>query len=474
MTVPRPALRIFSFAVVGLLLLASNAGAAGPDREPTPRMDAADTPGSPLDLRAVSFGQRGTELVLRFRTAAEWEPSQLVPGSANALCVRIHYGELKSPRSRLCVVDRGENTPGLAYSRLDPFGQIVENRIVPTTISRYDKYSLMAAFEPSSANLRQGRFTWRAESAWACAEEAPCADVAPNVADVTARVSPLAEPRCFGAASRNPRHRCTNRALRLAVVPTPSEALLTGNARCVLISLTQPYTCQFGVRAAVANRTVALVGDSHAAHWRGALEVVAQARGWRGFSLTRSGCPLSAAPPDLPKARRKSCADWRRAVRGWFRRHPEVTTVFVSQLSGTSVRAPRGVRRREHQIRGYLRAWRSLPQTVRQIIVLRDVPFSTANTPLCVERAMRNRRRAGPACAIPRSRALRRDAAAIAARRPGMARVHLVDLTPAMCSPRLCFPVVGGVLVHKDKTHITALFAGTLGPLLQARVERLL
>ncbi|MEA2194433.1 MAG: hypothetical protein QOG42_867, partial [Solirubrobacteraceae bacterium] len=53
-------------------------------------------------------------------------------------------------------------------------------------------------------------------------------------------------------------------------------------------------------------------------------------------------------------------------------------------------------------------------------------------------------------------------------------RVHLIDLTKFMCGPRLCYPVVGGVLVHKDKTHITPLFAGTLGPFLLQRVSRLL
>jgi hypothetical protein len=471
---PGPVLRIFSFTLLGLLLTAVNAAAAGPDREPTPVPDGADAVASPLDLRAVSFGQRGTELVLRLRTAGAWQPSQLVPGSANALCVRVHYGTLLTPRARLCVVDRGENAPGVAYTRLDPFGNTVESRIVPSSISRYDDRSFTAAFEPSAVNLGLGRFSWRAESSWTCGAPAACTDLVPEDGNVVARVRPLTEPRCFGAASRNPRRRCRNDALRLSVLPSPSDALLTPNARCAIFSLRTPYTCQFGVRAAVANRTVALVGDSHAAHWRGALEVVSQARGWRGFSLTRSGCPLSAALPDLPRARRASCADWRSAVQGWFRRHPEVQTVFVSQLSGTDVKAPRGVDRREHQVRGYLRAWRSLPRTVRQIIVLRDVPFSSESTPICVERAMRNRRRAGIACAMPRSKALRRDAAAAAARRRGAARVHVIDLTPTMCSPRLCFPVVGGVLVHKDKTHLTALFAGTLGPLLQSRVDRLL
>ena len=50
----------------------------------------------------------------------------------------------------------------------------------------------------------------------------------------------------------------------------------------------------------------------------------------------------------------------------------------------------------------------------------------------------------------------------------------MIDLTPFMCSQRLCFPVVGGVLVHKDKTHITNVFAGTLGPFVLKGVDRLL
>lgn len=474
MNAPGPVLRIFSCALLGLLLLAATASAASPNRDPKTYIDAADAPDSPLDLRAVSFGQRGTELVLRFRTAREWDLALLTPGSGRALCVRIFYGTLRTPRARVCIVDRGNDRPALTYARLDPFGQTVENRMLSGTISRYDKVSFTAQFEPSAVNLRQGAFSWRAESTWTCAEPAACADVAPDGANVAARVTPLAEPRCFGAASRNPRHRCRSAALRLSVLPTPADALLQPNSRCSIVSLKTPYTCQFGVRAAVANRTVALIGDSHAAHWRGALEVVAQARGWRGFSLTRSGCPLSTALPDLPKARRDSCARWRRAVVRWFGRHPEVRTVFVSQLSGVDVRAPKGVKRREHQIKGYIRAWRGLPRSVRQIIVLRDVPFSTEDTPTCVENAMRARRPPGNACAIKRSKALRRDAAATAARRPGTARVHVIDLTAAMCSSRLCFPVVGGVLVHKDKTHLTSLFAGTLGPLLQGRVDRLL
>ncbi|HEV2785572.1 MAG TPA: SGNH hydrolase domain-containing protein [Solirubrobacteraceae bacterium] len=469
----RRILRIFSLTLVALIV-PSGGAAAAPNREPLPHADRPDAGDSALDLRSVSFGQRGTELVLRIVTAGEWEPSQLSALEGRALCVKLHYGNLPTPRAQICAYDKGEGLAGLAYSRLDPFGGTVENRLVSASIYRFDKRSLRAVFEPSSVNLNQGRFSWQVESTWSCAEPPACTDRLPDRGTIAAQIKPLVEPPCFGAAARNPRDRCHNRDLRRAVIPTPAEAALTPNARCAIVSTRVPYTCQFGVRAAIANRTIALVGDSHAAHWRGALEVVAQARRWRGFSLTRSGCPLSTATPQLERKRRRSCQQWRRAVRRWFTRHPNVQTVFVSHLASARVRAPRGRSRRAYQIQGYIRAWRMLPRTVRQIIVLRDTPYSTDNSPLCVERAMRQRRRTDVACAIARGKALRRDAAAVAARRDRSGRVHLVDLTHFMCSRRLCFPVVGGVLVHKDATHLTSLFAGTLGPFLLRRVSRLL
>lgn len=449
---------------------AASAGAAI-NRDPLPHADGADTPGSPLDLRAVTFGQSGTQIVMRITTAQEWKTSQLRSSPGRDVCVKLFYGRLSTPRSRLCIFDGGEDKPGLTYARLDPFGASVSNGVIPASMSRPDTRSVEAIFDPYTVNLSQGDFSWQAFSKWSCAEPAACNDVVPDAGTVNQRIRPLAEPRCFGAASRDPKSRCVNPSLRRAVVPSPQDAVLTPNAPCAITSTKLPYTCRFGVRSPRATRTIALIGDSHATHWRGALEVVAQARGWGGYSLTRAGCALSTATPDIDKARRKSCTDWRKAVFAWFGRHPGVQTVFVSQAVGLGVRAPRGRSAREHQIQGYRRAWRRLPRTVRQIVVLRDTPIVRENTADCVERALNRRRRAATSCALSRAKVLRRDPAAVAARRPNTARVHVVDMTRFMCSPKLCYPVVGGVLVHKDTTHLTSVFASTLGPFLLDRVR---
>lgn len=273
-------------------------------------------------------------------------------------------------------------------------------------------------------------------------------------------------PRCFGAASRDAAHPCHNAALDRSVAPTPARARRLPNARCEPVRVEVPFVCAFGAPAEAA-RTVALIGDSHAVHWRAALGPVAEAEGWHGVSLTRAGCPLSAARPILPQRLLPDCLRWRRAVPAWLGEHPEVDTVFVSEHR---VRALGGL---EAQVRGYLRAWRALPSTVRRIVVIRDTPSRPQATRACVLSAIARKLRAGRACAMPRSLTLHADPAATAARRTRSRRIALVDLTRFFCGPRSCYPVIGGALVHKDNTHLTAVFGATLAPYLRQRLNAL-
>jgi len=460
-------------SLIVVLCAVASARAASLPGGPKPHADAADVAGSPLDLQQVTLGQQGTELVLSLTTAADWDPRQLRTDAGRSLCVRLHYGRLPNARGRICVVASGTEA-SLRYTRLDPFGSPTpEIRALAAIVSRPDARSLEATFSPAAVNLNVGRYSWQAESRWTCPPETACVDRLPDNGNVIGRIRPLVTPRCFGAAARNPRRRCRNAALRLAVVPTPQDALISPNSACQPIAARKLYPCAFGSRRAVARRTFALVGDSHAAHWRSALEVVARTRGWRGISLSRSGCPYSTARPDLSRARRSGCAAWRRAVRRWFADRPSVDTVFFSQLAGADLLVP-GRDSFEGQVAGYIRAWRRLPRSVRHIIVIRDTPTAAENSPVCIQRAMSRGRRAGLACAIPRAQVLPPDPAAAAVRRMRSPRVKVIDLSPFMCSRRFCFPVVGGALVHKDKTHLTEVFGSTLGPFLLRRINQAL
>ena len=257
------------------------------------------------------------------------------------------------------------------------------------------------------------------------------------------------------------------------VVPTPRRARTLEGPTCDLIgSIDGKKICAFGVDAAQATDTVALVGDSHAGMWRVVLEGVAQANGWRGIHLGHASCPLSRAERNIPEPDRSHCALWKRHVFSWFRRHPEVHTLFVSELTGGSGVVPTGGRTEvQTAVAGYVAAWRALPVTVRHIVVIRDTPKARSFTNECITRAIARRRPAGSACALPRTRAFDPDPSVLAARRLRSPRVQVVDLSRVFCGRRRCYPVIGGSLVYRDTTHMMPGFAVTLRPALVRRMQ---
>ncbi|HEV2773950.1 MAG TPA: acyltransferase family protein [Solirubrobacteraceae bacterium] len=281
-------------------------------------------------------------------------------------------------------------------------------------------------------------------------------------------------PACFGAAARDPERPCVNPALRTQVVPSPALAKVEEYAPCERFHRENGLSqCDFGVPAEKASKTIALVGDSHAGHWRMPLDHVANQNGWHGVSITRTSCPFSEATKQLAEPTFSQCKDWVAKLPAYFRQHPEIDTIFVVGITGGTVNVPRGRTMFEAKVNGVRNAWRDLPDSVKHIVVIRDTPRIAGDTVDCIERAIAAGERADITCAVPRSVAVEADPQAVAARTSGSGRTHVIDLTNHFCSPRLCFPVVGGVLVFKDLHHFTLVWADTLGPPLSRAVERL-
>jgi SGNH domain (fused to AT3 domains) len=283
-------------------------------------------------------------------------------------------------------------------------------------------------------------------------------------------------PRCFGAAARDPRRPCENPALRSVVVPSPVEAERMPNAPCRITERDERLrVCAFGVAPQRARTTVAVVGDSHASHWRPALDDVARARRWHGLSITRTGCAFSLATPDVVPRARAHCTQWKRQVLAWFAEHPEVRTVVVAAHAGAGVIAPGNRDAFAVKRDGYAAAWRALPASVRRIVVIRDTPRMRGGTLDCVQEAMSDGEWAiGADCAVPRRLALQPDPQVAAASRTRSKDVRVIDLTRLLCDARTCPPVVGGALAFKDEDHLTPVFAQTLGPYLRVAIDRVL
>jgi hypothetical protein len=281
------------------------------------------------------------------------------------------------------------------------------------------------------------------------------------------------DPVCFGAAARDPLKPCANPALKLSVVPSPLTARKQKNPPCLAqYAFVGKDICEFGHPAQGATGTIAVIGDSHASVWRVALETAALEHGWHGLRFGHASCPMSLATRRIREPDRSHCDRCRRAVLRYLKAHPEVTTVFVAQLSGGSgVVTRKGQDPFETEVKGYLDAWKAMPASVTRIYVIRDNPKTDSRTPRCVEDAVKTGMQPGPACAVPKREVLDRDAAAVAARRLDSPRVHELDMTRFFCGKALCEPVIGGVLVYKDATHLTGLYARTLGPYLARMID---
>ncbi len=288
--------------------------------------------------------------------------------------------------------------------------------------------------------------------------------------------APEAE-RCRGAAAKDPALACGDSDDAYRVEPDPARARAAQTfATCTRNEVTPLFkACFFGASEAKATRTVALVGDSHAAHWRAALETVIAAKGWRAVSIQRAGCPLTAAHPDLPGvARQRTCMAWNRSVQRWLAARPQIDTVFTSAHLGAVIPRP-GEEMRTTQRAGYTSAWvKLLRGAVKQVVVIRGTPRISGRTIACVQQAAAARLQPpGLACALERSYALRPDPAAQAAQRLRLASVQVADLSRFMCDATRCYPVVGGVLVLRDVSHMTTAFSRSMGPYLLRTVNRL-
>ena len=279
---------------------------------------------------------------------------------------------------------------------------------------------------------------------------------------------------CFGAAARDPAAPCQNPSLRLSVTPSPSWAPLELNEPCTPIPTTRlPHVCWFGHAKAGASATVALVGDSHASSWRATVAVLARRERWRGLTIRRSSCPFSMARRSGPPRDGDSCATWVKSTLGWFARHPEVHTVFVAASAYNGVVAPEGADPYAVAVEGFRQTLTALPSSVQRIVVLRDTPRAAAGTLDCVARSVKARQPPGERCALPRDSVLAPDPAVDAVTQLAAPRYQAIDMTDFFCDETQCYPVIGGVLVYKDISHMTRVFARSMGPYLEYRYRDL-
>ncbi len=228
--------------------------------------------------------------------------------------------------------------------------------------------------------------------------------------------------------------------------------------------------CDFG--PADAGHVVFLVGGSHSAHWLPSLQAVAEAQGWRVVSVTKSEC-IFASPDDaglyLSEGYDPSCGVWNRAVMEMLLdERPDMVVALATRpvFARPDQRMTSDVAG-EHVPDGYVDHFQRLLEAGIDVVAIRDTPWMGRDIPNCVYA-----RRYGDAedCGKPRSAVL--DDAGLAAE---LARlpdgVAFVDMTDAVCEADRCGVLRDGMLVYRDRHHLSATYAAHIGPLLAERIE---
>jgi peptidoglycan/LPS O-acetylase OafA/YrhL len=228
--------------------------------------------------------------------------------------------------------------------------------------------------------------------------------------------------------------------------------------------------CAYG--DTTAHRTMVLVGDSHAAQWFPALERMAQEKGWRLVSLTKSACPwVWVTPYNLGLGRPyEECARWRAVVvQRISKERPAL--VVLANASKFYMQAPGQAIEAEKWRAGMHRTLVELRRAGAFVVILRDTPSANFDVPICLSRAAWRRQDLLSSCSFDRGAALDISMFALEQRAAEeIDHVSVIDLTDLLCRGSLCQPIIGARVAYRDSNHLTTGVSISLAPVLAERV----
>ncbi len=227
-----------------------------------------------------------------------------------------------------------------------------------------------------------------------------------------------------------------------------------------------------------SDTTLVLLGDSHAGQWLPAVVRIAERRHWRVLALTRGGCPAASVTVRLretPVSGNAQCDTWRREALRWAAaQRPRLVVLGslrrrVIHVGGGRYLAADGTDAgRAAWSAGLRQTARELAASGARVVVLQDTPFPEIDVRDCVARNPGRPHR----CDVPAEAAVdRRFARAEREAIAGIPGTAYVDMTPAICGPRVCAAETGGVIRFRDTNHVTARVVEGLWPQLETALD---
>lgn len=213
----------------------------------------------------------------------------------------------------------------------------------------------------------------------------------------------------------------------------PGDPVLAGN--CMM---TEP--------SPQPEKTILVIGDSHAEQWLGALEPLAKEHNYRLVSLLLGGCQFGA----LTEGRGEDCNSFNEAALNYALELKPDAVVTVAT-------AAHPVEPADPPVAGLPEAAEMLRQGGVPVIGVRDNPRYVFNMLQCAEA---NGARSDD-CNTAVDQKLS-DPEAVASLFDSMPGLELIDMTDLICPDGTCMPVVGNVYVYLDGNHLTTTYTASM------------
>ncbi|MCI8455535.1 MAG: acyltransferase, partial [Mammaliicoccus sciuri] len=200
------------------------------------------------------------------------------------------------------------------------------------------------------------------------------------------------------------------------------------------------------------DKTIALVGSSHAQHWLGALQKAAEEGNYRVLSMTKSGCVLTTKDSD------RDCTNWNKNLIKELDKQ-DVDLVVTTADSSTDVNG---------QIDPLqLKQYQNITNTKTPIMAIRDNPRYEFNVPETLDKF-------GEQETIQKMNAKQRlpKESKWDQLEQKPANTKYVDYTSYFKENGKFAPVIGNVIVYMDKGHISNNYSKTFGPKIKKDIEQ--
>ncbi len=223
----------------------------------------------------------------------------------------------------------------------------------------------------------------------------------------------------------------------------------------------EPIRCDYGDPE--GSVTIAVVGDSKILQWQSVLDQIGKDEGWHLVSYTKSACGFHSGMQVASGDPYTSCAEWNDAVMAQIvELDPDLVLTTQRVTEALTDETDPSTLSEDAMLPAIVDTWKELADHGIPVLGMLDNP----SPPLSVYECVAEHPDDLAACAFDKEQGIEDSSAplfeAAAEQVPG---VRLLDVRDLICpDPQTCVPVIGGVLVYRQTSHITDTYARSLEP----------